>query len=568
MSTVDMLYNFGQTANKGNPLTKIGQQYAGLIQQKNAREAARIAEENYGQARDAYYSNQGDPEVYARYMAAAEAAGKTELAKNTVSGMDEITQKNGLRRALQPYNALYSGNNEIAIDLLEQESLADPSSKKRNDIYIQKIKDGLGSDVMGNLGATAGMYTGGTEALDNIWAMNKDKRDAVASEGKLFEIIQSNSWNSEADKTDYAKAMEGLSLPTAKILGELASVKSSTGEELTLAQKQVGEAALRKEYDAYTGDYLTMMNSAESIKALSTLKTGVADQGMIVFYNKVLDPPSVVRKSEAEMTAEQQALLDRVRAYAKNLTEGDMISDKARMDIVESSALLADLAKKRDEEEIARLMNTVNTYGYRRENIFFPEGYRDNEQDDFFLKRRELIQAASETGASTTFIEALSAVEDIEGLKSFGDGSLYKSLYQEEDPVTTTEDPATTTTEDPVASGTPFQEFVIKQNNLTGRAADNVRNMSDERLMEGNPGTASTWKAQQDAPAETELAPKIPDQPIQAEIRSKILNKARLQGNTGTQMYKDIQTMSIQELEKKYPELYKEFSTPADVWEF
>lgn len=563
MSTVDMLYNFGQTANKGNPLTKIGQQYAGLIQQKNAREAARIAEENYGQARDAYYSNQGDPEVYARYMAAAEAAGKTELAKNTVSGMDEITQKNGLRRALQPYNALYSGNNEIAIDLLEQESLADPSSKKRNDIYIQKIKDGLGSDVMGNLGATAGMYTGGTEALDNIWAMNKDKRDETLAMTDFIESGVGLEFTDDAHKNRVLTVANKMKDPIlARMYAEMGSIVGGDGSG-SLTGESLADYVWKtnKEYTTRIKNYKTVVDSADNIFAAEEPNSGFSDDAILKLFNKVLDPDSVVRQSELEATLAAQGKLEEFKNLIPKWGTGVTLNAVTRPKLLEIVRILKEEAEGNIltvQEDFNPLVDRFIGTSAEDHALIYGPG-KDKKEDvvkdpladarAMLLKKYPDYEDIITNGTPEELQEAFKTTLEADGIDLIGT-------------------PATATTEDPVTSGTPFQEFVIKQNNLTGRAADNVRNMSDERLMEGNPGTASTWKAQQDAPAETELAPKIPDQPIQAEIRSKILNKARLQGNAGTQMYKDIQTMSIQELEKKYPELYKEFSTPADVWEF
>jgi len=302
-------------------------------------------------------------------------------------------------------------------------------------------------------------------------------------------------------------------------------------------------------------EFVKMGNSATQIKRLASEGTGFSDQGMIMLFNKVLDPPSVVRESEAAMTAENQSVVNKGRTILGNLKEGDRLSDTARNELLAAVDAMAQLGTDQIAGEKDRITKSVD--------YFFGEDARER----IFLEEKEEVKDPLADARAML----LKKYPDYEDIITNGTPEELQEAFKttlEADGIDLIGTPATATTEDPVTSGTPFQEFVIKRNKLTGRAADNVRNMSDERLMEGNPGTASAWKAQQDAPAETELAPKIPDQPIQAEIRSKILNKARLQGNAGTQMYKDIQTMSIQELEKKYPELYKEFSTPADVWEF
>ena len=56
----DMLYNFGQTANKGNPLTNLGGQFADMVNTKRAAEAARVANERYQEALTAYNANPRD----------------------------------------------------------------------------------------------------------------------------------------------------------------------------------------------------------------------------------------------------------------------------------------------------------------------------------------------------------------------------------------------------------------------------------------------------------------------------------------------------------------------------
>jgi len=545
-------------ANKGNPLTNLGGQFADMVNTKRAAEAeaARMAE--YKRLSSEFAKTQ-DPSLIPQIQEVAPE--KFEGWSKAQEAMGDAQSKTLATSNAELMAAHASGDDNLGFRLAsEKAEAAKNSGDSEQAAYYLKMannfKEGRGEDIVSGLMLLNSTSEYGRDANDSYLKYKQELRDTVASEGKLFEIIQKNPWNSEADKKAYADHMEGMSLPTAKILGELASVISVSGaSSLTADQRRTGEMALRKEYDTYVSEFVKMGNSATQIKRLASEGTGFSDQGMIMLFNKVLDPPSVVRESEAAMTAENQSVVNKGRTILGNLKEGDRLSDTARNELLAAVDAMAQLGTDQIAGEKDRITKSVD--------YFFGEDARER----IFLEEKEEVKDPLADARAML----LKKYPDYEDIITNGTPEELQEAFKttlEADGIDLIGTPATATTEDPVTSGTPFQEFVIKRNKLTGRAADNVRNMSDERLMEGNPGTASAWKAQQDAPAETELAPKIPDQPIQAEIRSKILNKARLQGNAGTQMYKDIQTMSIQELEKKYPELYKEFSTPADVWEF
>jgi len=559
----DMLYNFGQMANKGNPLTNLGGQFADMVNTKRAAEAARVANERYQEALTAYNANPRDEEAYSNYMDAADGVGKFDLAKESVKGMDAIYQKNGLTRIMKPYAALYSGNNEAAITQLEEDSLADPSGKKHNDFLIQQIKEGNSDSALQYLGAMASLFEGGKDAMGNIYNMNKDKRDETLAMTDFIERGAGLVYTSpEHENRVLSGANKMKDSILARLFAEMGSVVGGDGSG-SLTGESLADYVWKtnKEYTTRIKNYKTVVDSADNIFAAAQPNSGFSDDAILKLFNKVLDPDSVVRQSELEATLAAQGKLEEFKNLIPKWGTGVTLNAVTRPKLLEIVRIL----KEEAEGNILTVQEDFNPLvdrfiGERPEDHALIYGPGKDKKEDvvkdpladvraMLLKKYPDYEDIITNGTPEELQEAFKTTLEADGIDLIGT-------------------PATATTEDPVTSGTPFQEFVIKRNKLTGRAADNVRNMSDERLMEGNPGTASAWKAQQDAPAETELAPKIPDQPIQAEIRSKILNKARLQGNAGTQMYKDIQTMSIQELEKKYPELYKEFSTPADVWEF
>jgi len=101
-------------------------------------------------------------------------------------------------------------------------------------------------------------------------------------------------------------------------------------------------------------------------------KIGV-DQALIMVFNKMLDPGSVVRESEFARTPEAQALIEQMKGYLPKIKSGGTgLTDKERQEIVNTSNLLWQAAGKQYETVLAdytSLASGQEDIGVKVENI-------------------------------------------------------------------------------------------------------------------------------------------------------------------------------------------------------
>jgi len=116
-----------------------------------------------------------------------------------------------------------------------------------------------------------------------------------------------------------------------------------------------------------------MNNAATQINRLAEAGTGFGDQGMIMLFNKVLDPPSVVRESEAKMTADNQGVVAKGRTLLANLKAGERLDGTARQELLDAVNIMTELANDNIESEKSRIMESVEHYGFGEDRIFLKE---------------------------------------------------------------------------------------------------------------------------------------------------------------------------------------------------
>lgn len=83
--------------------------------------------------------------------------------------------------------------------------------------------------------------------------------------------------------------------------------------------------ALRKEFSQITADYRDARGSYDRIKTLSNQKTSQSDLALIVAFTKLLDPGSVAREGEVQLTASSQSAIQQVGNWYNRLAEGKTI---------------------------------------------------------------------------------------------------------------------------------------------------------------------------------------------------------------------------------------------------
>lgn len=137
----------------------------------------------------------------------------------------------------------------------------------------------------------------------------------------------------------------------------LIDYKKETGEPLTDAEKSKIAMSYRKEFEGLPhikdanevfsavnrmdGAWSAYKNNPKQFESKNAL-----DQALIIVYNKMLDPGSVVRESEYARTPQGISVVNRLQGFGEKIAKGGAgLTDKDREDIVNMAKILEDATK-------------------------------------------------------------------------------------------------------------------------------------------------------------------------------------------------------------------------------
>lgn len=109
-----------------------------------------------------------------------------------------------------------------------------------------------------------------------------------------------------------------------------------------------------------------------------TAGKGLAEQGIVSTFNKILDPDSVVREGEYDRTAQGQALLQRMQTVKDNLQSGGKISRAVLKDMVDLAGTYAQRAESFTKAEQQRVGAVADRMGIDKTLIFTAEPSTDD----------------------------------------------------------------------------------------------------------------------------------------------------------------------------------------------
>lgn len=99
---------------------------------------------------------------------------------------------------------------------------------------------------------------------------------------------------------------------------------------------------------------------------------GPADQALIIVFNKMLDPTSVVRESEFARTPEQMAMWQRLKARADRIMKGGVLSPDERRALVDMAKEFHKVYKQRYDETAKEYRGYAKQYGLSPNRIVKP----------------------------------------------------------------------------------------------------------------------------------------------------------------------------------------------------
>ena len=196
-----------------------------------------------------------------------------------------------------------------------------------------------------------------------------EEKQALANtpEAQMTSLISSNPFLSSVAKgaTNLTASDESEMLQTvtpefkqAYLQAKNQSTKQLSPSNVMQVRKEVAALPTVKNGDEAIKVYRNLNNAYESYKSGKVGKN-IVDQSLILMFNKMLDPGSVVKEGEYERTRLGQPALEAIQGNLSKLMEGGAgISDKTREDMI---ALSYELAQKQSEV-MKRDLDAYKTY--------------------------------------------------------------------------------------------------------------------------------------------------------------------------------------------------------------
>lgn len=332
--------------------------------QQQAEEQARVLKEQYSADLSGVFSNP-TPQAFSQLI--AKYPQQREAFKQSWDILSEDQKNNEFLSGAQAYNAIASGNIDVAKNLLDQRIEAAKNSGKdtKNLVAMRDAIDANPKSVQANIG----LILSSTDP--KRWSeMTKEMREAELQPGVLekqaadvgLTRAQTNKILVETKKLGDEAAKTAIELEALKKSGGIDPVKSFEAED-----------KLRKEYIGLTKDFRDVQSAFQRIQLSEN--TAAGDIALIFNYMKMLDPGSVVREGEFATAQNAAGVPDRIQNAYNRALSGERLSPDQRKQFTGQAEKLYTGASKQEEEIRKGYERMAKTYGLNKDNIFIsPEG--------------------------------------------------------------------------------------------------------------------------------------------------------------------------------------------------
>lgn len=168
-----------------------------------------------------------------------------------------------------------------------------------------------------------------------------------------------------------AQVMQGSMVPTGvvDVQGSKTTVIGGGGIRKDESDLRKEFSALRevKDYKVLSGKYDDMQKIFAKVKDFKSLNP--ADQVMIMDFNKLLDPNSVVRESEYARTAENMSLLNRAQALASRWTQGGVLNEVERNELLQATNIIKEANRQKYKAARDQYIQIALDYGYEPKRV-------------------------------------------------------------------------------------------------------------------------------------------------------------------------------------------------------
>ena len=355
---------------------QIGGAIRGIRDRSAAEEKAALAQKQADDLKLQYSTDLQEafksksPQAFA--MLTAKYPQQREAFKQSYSMISEDQKNNEIAVQGQVYNALNTGNQEVALKLVDERITATKNAGGDTST-LDSIRANIVTDP--ELAKGSLMFS-----LSN--SMEPDKfAKYIETKGKIkLQPGEVKKQTAEIKKlgaelglkqnqiTKVLSETKKLDAETQKILMELESKKDPTGAITDPKDLMKAEQALRKEYSAETADFTKTQDAFRKIDAAE--ETAVGDLSLIFSFMKMLDPGSVVREGEFA-TAQNAAGVDqKVLNIYNNIATGERLSEAQRKSFKSQAGALLKAGEKKEIDIRKTLTRTANTFGIDPQNVF------------------------------------------------------------------------------------------------------------------------------------------------------------------------------------------------------
>jgi hypothetical protein len=322
----------------------------------------------------------------------ARRTGLSEEAEAAIADMDNTEKQNALQEVSSYLSFLDSGNDDLAINALEELGAAyhaqnTPEAQEefqsiRQD--IERIRAGEGRELLAEAALELSLL-GIPEAdayIEGLARHDTNRRLNLATEANIAEMMSRSDFRTPAAQERAGDMVQDLGLNAAEAMIKGMEVYDQLRAANALTQEDVINLSMdvANDLDADTQLFRNAMTSFEDIIATdnATSISGMSDTALISLYALLLDPGSTVREGEANRIGAAQGWWDRLGTLEGKIQNGQVLSQEARRAIIDVGSAIYDANKSRLETYNTRAREFVDaidprgTYGVGR-MVFLPD---------------------------------------------------------------------------------------------------------------------------------------------------------------------------------------------------
>ena len=196
---------------------------------------------------------------------------------------------------------------------------------------------------------------------ENARALQELGRAANMSASQAMQTMQL------VENVDYKNALNAI-IADKKLTAE--TLKEGRKETKAQAKDVWNQSIeLKNSVDKVSKDNNEIQGRYQAAVELAKTPTGVNDEAILVYFQKILDPGSVVRESEFARTSEGQAALAQAQSYVTKLKTGGMTKD-LRKQVLDTMKTLAMASQNNLNAKLKSVRNTAKKYELDEDLIF------------------------------------------------------------------------------------------------------------------------------------------------------------------------------------------------------